>query len=180
MRRSTMAAVAATAAVIVAALIAWPARTRAGQPDGKTDHPVSPMSPPTTLVVPVASYQAIVISARGSTPEARQRNAVVPFTLRTRDATGVIADFPIFVPAGGTVEIVFPEVWRPSTASALYSPGGDLFAAWGVTAGPPGAGGNVLRFEPVERDPHRDIENRRREREFEEFLREVERNRTPR
>ncbi len=129
------------------------------------------------VVIPQANYQSIVISPKDSGVHGGATAAPVQFILRTRDVNGVVSDFPFFVRVGELHSIAFPTGWMPASAAALFAPDGATFAAWGVTAGAAAAaGGSTVRFEPIDRDPNRDTRNREREREFEEFLREAQRN----
>lgn len=122
--------------------------------------------------IPRFQYQAIVVSPR----VAGRGVGTVPFIIRSRDATGTVADTAFFVPVGTTQTITFPgSGWTPLTDSVLYALADAEFSAWGVTSGQ--QGGLFVRFLPVERDIQRDAEDREREREFESFLRERNRNR---
>lgn len=125
------------------------------------------------VVIPAGSYQSLVVSPRGG-------GGAVQFILRTRSAAGA-SDFPFFVPAGEIRSIEFPHGLSLSTPSALIAPRSVSFAAWGISAGSRQAEtispGQLVRFEPLGRDPDRNDRDRRRGREFEEFLREVERTR---
>lgn len=125
------------------------------------------------VVIPPGAYQSLVISPRGG-------GGSVQFILRTRSAAGA-SDYPFFVPAGEIRSIEFPHGLSLTTPSALIAPRNVTFAAWGVSAGTRQAEsvspGGLVRFEPLGRDPDRDDRDRRRGREFDEFLREVERTR---
>lgn len=124
-------------------------------------------------VVPAGTYQSIVISPSPG-------SGSVQFILRARTATGA-ADYPFFVPAGEIRSIDFPHGLALSTASALFAPRSISFAAWGISAGSRSedtvTSGRLVRFEPLGRDTDRDDRDRQRGREFDEFLREVERTR---
>lgn len=121
--------------------------------------------------IPRGSYQTIVISPRTS-PRGID---VIPFVIRSKDAMNGISDFTFFVPVGTTQTINFPGGWLTPTDAELFALEGAEFAAWGVTGGGAG-GGAMVRFLPVGRDISRDIADREREREFESFLREQQRN----
>lgn len=165
-------AVAALAAVVTLA----GGQPRAAEPPAA---PANDLDLRYTVVVPRANYQALVISPRAGV-DGNPRTTLgepLPFIIRSRDAAGRVSDFPFFVRVGDLHTVSFPTGWSPSTESALFAPDGAIFAAWGVTAGREGAGGQIIRFEPLERDPQRDARDRDRARAFDEFLREVERTR---
>lgn len=129
------------------------------------------------VVVPRLAYQTIVISPEGVPGD------LLPlrFTIRTREPSGVVSDFPVFVRRGELATLTFPQGWAPTGDSFLLAQRDVRFAAWGVEMsrsreGTPGPG-PLVRFVPVERDPQRDAADREREREFEALLREAERNR---
>lgn len=160
--------------LVLAGAAGWAA---SGRPEPEPPASEPSMKGTYAVVIPRANYQSLVISPRddGGTHGGAQP-APVPFVLRTRDSNGVVSDFPFFVRVGDLHTIAFPTGWMPATAAALFAPNGAIFAAWGVTAGAPGVGGSTVRFEPIDRDPNRDTRNRERERDFEEFLREAQRN----
>lgn len=126
------------------------------------------------VVIPQASYQSIVISPVQTGGRA-DPTISLPFIIRSRDAAGRVSDFTIMAHIGEPCTLTFPLAWRPSTDCLLLAPDDTTFAAWGVTSVP--GGGGLIPFEPLERDPNRDTRDRAREREFEEFLRERQRNR---
>jgi hypothetical protein len=132
-----------------------------------------------TVVVPRANYQAIVISPQAATAGSARVGSgePLPFVIRTRDAQGRVSDFPFFVRIGDLHTVTFPTGWSPPTEAALFAAEGATFAAWGITAGSNGGGGQTIRFESLVRDPLRDDRDRERARVFDEFLREVQRNR---
>lgn len=171
MQRSVrwLAALGIAAAAVAAAGLAHqqsdsPASRRLSAPDAEGGY---------IVVIPPGAYQALVVSPRDG-------GGSVQFILRTRSAAGA-SDFPFFVPAGDIRSIQFPHGLSITTPSALIAPRSVSFAAWGVSAGTRQAEsvspGGLVRFEPLGRDPDRDDRDRRRGREFDEFLREVERTR---
>lgn len=166
-----------TVVVLAAAVAAAAGWSAFGQPEREVPSLDPSMKGTYTVVIPRLTYQSIVISPRDDGGgRGGARSTPVPFILRTRDASGVVSDFPFFVRVGDLHTISFPTGWMPPTAAALFAPDGATFAAWGVSAGAPGVGGSTVRFESIARDPNRDTRDRDREREFEEFLREAKRN----
>lgn len=130
------------------------------------------------VLVPRGQYQAIVISPE---PDGAAPSRTIRFTLRAREKSGVVADFPVFVRAGALEALPFPNGLSLTGEAFLLAPASARFAAWGVAAAtrPDGSAGPgpIVRFDPVQRDPRRDIEDREREREYEELIRAWERNR---
>jgi hypothetical protein len=176
MSKRIKAIAALTGAALVAGTAGW-AGTGRVPPEETTHEPA--MQARYTVVIPRSSYQAIVISPRDSGPSraGESRAGLVPFIIRTRDAEGRVSDFPFFVRVGDVHTMTFPSGWTPPTEAALFAPEEASFAAWGVTVGSGASGGQTIRFEPIARDPDRDNRDRDRARDFEEFLREVKRNR---
>lgn len=175
MTRHVQRTVTVGLALVLAGAAGWAV---SGQPDPEPPTLDPSMKGTYAVIIPHANYQSIVISPRDDgAGHGGTRSTPVPFILRTRDVNGVVSDFPFFVRVGELHSIAFPTGWMPASAAALFAPDGATFAAWGVTAGAAAAaGGSTVRFEPIDRDPNRDTRNREREREFEEFLREAQRN----
>lgn len=148
----------------------------APQPEDRTGR-IGPKPPRPELAtfrtaIPRATYQTIVVSAR----LAPRGVEIVPFVIRSRDGMNGVSDFTFYVPAGTTQTLCFPAGWATPTDAVLFALDGAEFAAWGVTMGNAGGPGSMVRFDPVGRDTARDLADRERERDFEAFLREQQRN----
>lgn len=147
-----------------------------GQPDDREDKiGVKTPNPELTTFragIPRGNYQTLVVSPR-SAPRGVD---VVTFIIRSRDGMGGVSDFTFFVPVGTTQTLNFPGGWSTQTDAVLFVLDSAEFAAWGVTSGAGANGGSFIRFLPVGRDTSRDADDREREREFEGFLREQQRN----
>ncbi len=119
--------------------------------------------------IPAGTYRAFIASPAPTGNV--ERGSAVRFVIRTMSAANEVEDFIFHVPAGETESITFPVALRLTTDSILYASGSVSFAAWGLTDQ------GLVRVEEVTRDPREDANARERERDFEAFLRERERNR---
>lgn len=146
------------------------------QPPEPSEKPVLAIAPVGNIpvVIPQACYQSVVISPVQTGGRA-DPTISLPFIIRSQDAIGRVSDFTLMARIGEPCTLTFPLGWRPSTDCLLLAPNDTIFAAWGVTNAP--GGGGLIAFEPLERDPNRETRDRARERDFEEFLRERQRNR---
>ncbi|MCC6319952.1 MAG: hypothetical protein IT438_00770 [Phycisphaerales bacterium] len=148
-------------------------RAHAAQPEDR----IGPKAPAPSLAtfraaIPRGVYQSVVVSSR----LAPRGVDIVPFVIRAKNADSGVSDFTFYVPAGTTQTLTFPAGWANPTDAVLFALDGAEFAGWGVTMANGGAPGSMVRFERVERASNREADDRERERDFDTFLREQQRN----